>query len=184
MVNILTRLLSAMATVERFIAALCLGGLTLVMFLDVGLRETTKEGIVWAQKFSLHLMFWAGMLGAALVSSKGGHLRPEIADKLWPKKLHGVLKFIEHLLIAAFCAYLGYAAMRFVGQSLDSGQKNPVTDIPLWILQIVMPYTFCSMAFRHLCYSFLPAIRPADLNEADEALHAGQDLVAGGEEIK
>lgn len=174
----LSRILGITAFVERFIAALSIGGLTVVMFLDVGMRETMKEGIVWAQKFSLHLMFWAGMLGAALVSSKGSHLRPEIADKLWPKKLHPVLKFIEHLMIASFCSYLGYIAARFVGQSLESGQKNPVTDIPLWILQIVMPYTFFSMAIRHLCYTFVPSIRPADKNEAEEAL-AEQKVTEG-----
>lgn len=166
-------ILKGMATAERFIAALCIGGLTLVMFLDVGMRETMKEGIVWAQKFSLHLMFWAGMLGAALVSSKGSHLRPEIADKLWPKKLHPVLKFIEHLLIAAFCFYLGYIAVGFIAQSLESGQRNQVTEIPLWILQIVMPYTFFSMGIRHFIYSLAPSIRPVDQNEAEEALAAG-----------
>lgn len=170
----LVKIFGALAFFERIIAAACIGGLTLIMFLDVGMRETMKEGIVWAQKFSLHLMFWAGMLGAALVSSKGSHLRPEIADKLWPKKLHPVLKFIEHLLISAFCGYLAYIAARFVSQSLEAGQRNQVTEIPLWILQIVMPYTFISMSLRHLAYSILPSIRPADQNEAEEALAAGQ----------
>lgn len=166
----ISRILAALATVEKAVAAFAIGALTLIMFADVGARELFKGGMAWAQKLSLHLMFWAGLLGVAVVSSKGAHLRPEMGEKLWPEKLKPVLKAIEHFLIAAFCAAMAIVAIKFVLQSKADGQRNPVTDIPLWILQSVLPYTFISMTLRHLAYSFIPALRPADVNEAEEAL--------------
>jgi len=177
--QLIAKILKIMALGERGIAALSIGGLTIVMFADVVRREVANEGIFWAQKFALHLMFWAGMLGAALVSSKGGHLRPEIGDKIWPKKYHPVLKFCEHLFIAAFCVVIGISAVKFVMQAFAQGQRNPVTDIPQWILQIVIPYTFFSMGLRHFIYSIAPDIRPVDQNEADEALAAGAEIPEG-----
>lgn len=170
-----SRILSAIATAERCVATLALGLLTVIMFLDVGMREIAGQGVVWAQKFSLHLMFWAGMLGATMVSAKGGHLRPEIADKIWPQKWHGVLRLAEHLLIAVFCLLMSYMAALFVAQSLGSAQRHPVTGIPIWILQCIIPYTFFSMGFRHSVYALIPALRPLSRNEAAAALDAQQD---------
>ena len=166
----ISRILAVLAASEKLVAGLCIGGLTIIMFADVGAREIFKEGISWAQKISLHLMFWGGMLGVAVVSSKGAHIRPEIGEKLWPEKLKPVLKAIEHFFIAAFCAAMAAVAINFVLQSKGDGQRHPVTDIPLWILQIVLPYVFISMTLRHLVYSFIPSLRPAAVNEAEEAL--------------
>ncbi len=166
----ISRILALLAASEKLVAGLCIGGLTLIMFADVGAREIFKQGISWAQKISLHLMFWGGMLGVAVVSSKGAHIRPEIGEKLWPKKLKPMLKAIEHLFIAGFCVAMATVAINFVLQSKVDGQRHPVTDIPIWILQIVLPYVFLSMTLRHLVYAFFPSIRPADVNEAEEAL--------------
>lgn len=167
---VLARILAALTRAERFIAALCIGLLTLIMFADVGARELFKGGIAWAQKFSLNLMFWAGMLGVVVVSSRGTHIRPEIGEKLWPEKLKPILKAIEHFLIALFCAGMAVVAVQFVIKTYDSGQRNPVTEIPMWILQLVLPYTFISLTLRHAIYAAVPALRPADKNEAEEAL--------------
>lgn len=164
--------LAALAKIEKIIAGTCIAALTILMVMDVGRREILNEGIDWAQKFSLHMMFWAGMLGASIISSKGGHLRPEIADKLWPKKMLPLLKGIEHLLIAGFCAGLGFISLQFVRESLSLGTRNPVTDLPLWLVQAVIPYALGSMAFRHLMYAFSAELRPTDKNEAQEALEA------------
>lgn len=168
--SVVSRILALLSASEKLVAALCIGGLTVIMFADVGARELFKGGMAWAQKLSLHLMFWAGLLGVAVVSSKGAHIRPEIGEKLWPEKLKPLLKAIEHFLIAAFCAAMAAVAINFVLQSKTDGQRNPVTDIPLWVLQIVLPYTFISMTLRHLVYSLAPSLRPADVNEAEEAL--------------
>lgn len=175
----IARVLALLSAGEKFIAGICIGGLTLIMFADVGAREIFKEGISWAQKISLHLMFWGGMLGVAVVSSKGAHIRPEIGEKLWPKSLKPFLKSLEHFFIAAFCAAMAWVAFSFVLQSKADGQRHPVTDIPLWILQIVLPYTFLSMTLRHLVYSLAPSVRPADVNEAEEALAMEQESHAG-----
>jgi TRAP-type C4-dicarboxylate transport system permease small subunit len=178
----ITRILAVLAASEKLIAGLCIGGLTVIMFADVGARELFKEGISWAQKISLHLMFWGGMLGVAVVSSKGAHIRPEIGEKLWPKKLKPFLKSVEHFFIAAFCAAMAWVAFNFVLQSKTDGQRHPVTDIPLWILQIVLPYVFTSMTLRHLVYSLVPSVRPADVNEAEEALAMENEGHTGGPE--
>jgi TRAP-type C4-dicarboxylate transport system permease small subunit len=182
MVALLSKILNLLSKVEKMIAATCIAALTLLMVMDVGKREFLREGIPWAQKLALYFMIWAGLLGAALTSAKGGHLRPEIADKIWPQSLHPILKTIEQFFIAIFSFTMGYIALEFVMESYKLGDKNPVTEISLWTVQSVIPYSLFSMGLRHIIYTFFSDLRPKDMNEAEEALAAeqeGHDAIEG-----
>ncbi len=181
MVNSIKTVLGGMARVEKWIAGLCIATIMVLMVMDVFGRNILKDGIVWAQKLSLHLMLWAGLLGASITSSKGGHLRPEIADKLWPKSFQPALKALEHFLISAFCGTMAVFAVKYILHSIETGDKTPVTELPMWLVQGVIPYTLGSMAIRHLMYSLVAQIRPKDLNEAEEALALEAEVEGKGE---
>ncbi|GBF49356.1 TRAP-type C4-dicarboxylate transport system small permease protein [Leptospira ryugenii] len=129
-----------------------------------------RGGIVWAQKLSLYFMLWGGLFGSALASAKGSHLRPEIADKLLPKKVLPYVKVIEQFVISTFFLFLTYLSFLYVQESISLDEVNPVTEISLWKVQLIFPYVFFSMGFRHLVYGIFPKLIPADLNEATEAL--------------
>ncbi len=177
MTSLISSSLIVLGKIEKVVAAICIAALTLLMVVDVGKREFVGEGIAWAQKLALYFMIWAGLLGAALTSQKGGHLRPEIADKVWPQSLHPVLKTIEQFLVAMFCLGMGWVALEFVIESHKLGDINPVTDISLWMVQAVIPYALFSMGIRHLIYTFFTELRPKNLNEAEEALAAEKELL-------
>ena len=105
-------------------------------------------------------MIWLGFIGASLTSAKGAHLRPEIADKLWRGVGKKIADALAQLITAAFCLGMAYLAYRYVMESKAMGDVSVVTGIPLWIVQLAIPYTFASMALRHFAYSIMPAIRP------------------------
>lgn len=132
-------------------------------------------GIIWAQKLSLYFMLWGGLFGSALASAKGSHLRPEIADKVLPKKILPIVKVLEQWIIAVFFLFLTYLSIIYVIESFGLDEVNPVTGIYLWKVQLIFPYIFFSMGFRHLMYGIFPALIPSDLNEATEALEAAEN---------
>ncbi|WP_367898485.1 TRAP transporter small permease [Leptospira sp. WS58.C1] len=171
MIYVLGKILTFLKYFEKVLAGLCFGGLTILMGLDVGGREIFNSGIEWAQKAAILLMIWGGFLGAALTSGEGGHLRPEIADKLWPKSAHNFQKGLEHFLIGMFCLFFLYLSYVHVSEAKNFGDIHPVIELlPLWVVKTIFPYTFMAMAFRHLIYSFIPSLRPATKNEATDAL--------------
>ncbi|TGN16909.1 TRAP transporter small permease [Leptospira idonii] len=129
-------------------------------------------GIVWAQKLSLYFMLWGGLFGSALASAKGSHLRPEIADKVLPKKVLPYIKIVEQFVIAAFFLFLAYLSIIYVIESIELDEVNPVTEIHLWKVQLIFPYIFISMGLRHFTYGIFPKLAPEDLNEATEALES------------
>lgn len=171
MTNVLGKILTVLKYFEKTIAGLTFGVLTLLMGLDVGGREIANSGIEWAQKAAILMMIWGGFLGAALTSGAGGHLRPEVADKLWPAFSKNFQKTLEHFLISGFCLFFLYLSVVHVLEAKGFGDFHPVIDVlPLWVVKIIFPYTFFSMSFRHIIYTFVPALRPAATNEGTEAL--------------
>jgi len=141
-------------------------------------------GIVWAQKLSLYFMLWGGLFGTVLASAKGAHLRPEIADKVLPKSVIPYVKVAEQLLISAFFCFLAYLSVLYLFDSIEQDEENPVTQIKLWKVQLIFPYIFCSMGFRHFFYAILPSLAPQDVNEATEALEAAEHDLAKSVEAK
>jgi len=106
-------------------------------------------------------MIWAGFLGSSMTTHKGLHLRPEIADKLWPLKYHGVFNTARHLLTAAFCFGATWYGYLYVFESFELADINPILNLKLWVVQIIIPLTFLSSGVRALVYALMPKLRPA-----------------------
>jgi TRAP-type C4-dicarboxylate transport system permease small subunit len=165
------KIINVLTVAEMVVGGVCFFVLTALMAIDVASREITNEGLEWAQKGAIVLMIWGGVIGASLTSAKGGHLRPEIADKLWPEKFKPVLKVVEHLLVTAFCVFMFYLALNQVAVSKEQGDIHPVLmGIPIWSIQLIFPFVFVSMGLRHFIFAIAPDLRPDDHAEITKAM--------------
>jgi len=142
--------------VERFFASLLILVLTILVIVDVGARELAQTGIPWAQKSAVYMMIWAGFIGAILVTQKVEHLRPEIADKLWKDSYKKIYLRIHNALVFIFCAVMTWYSFQYVLESKEFGDENIILNMPMWILQMVIPYSFLSMSLRYLYFIFIP----------------------------
>lgn len=149
-------LIKVLGSIERLMATIFIGLMTLLVILDVFSREILNQGIPWAQKSAVYLMIWGGFLGAIMISEKAGHLRPEVADKLWGKKQWLYIRF-QNIVTIIFCFVFLYASVGYVSESIEFGDKSVVLRVPLWVLQLIIPYTFASMAIRNIYFLFNPA---------------------------
>jgi TRAP-type C4-dicarboxylate transport system permease small subunit len=92
-----------------------------------------------------------------MVANKAQHLRPEIADKLWGEKGKYIFVRIQNLFMFIFCAVFTYVAIQYVSESFEFGDKSVVLQVPLWVLQLVIPYTFASLGIRNIYFFLNPA---------------------------
>lgn len=150
------KILNSLNKMERFISAILILSLTFFVVIDVCAREFFKTGIPWAQKGAVYMMIWAGFLGAILVTHKVEHLRPEVADKLWKGKLRKFFLRFQNFLIFLFTVAMAYYSFEYVKESKGFGDMNVIINMPMWILQAIIPYTFLSMSFRYLYFIFCP----------------------------
>lgn len=141
---------------ERVLASSLIFFLTVMVVIDVGARELFKTGVPWAQKGAVYMMIWAGFLGAVLITQKVEHLRPEIADKIWKGKARGIYLRFHNLLVFLFTASMTYYSYLYVSESREFGDMNVIINTPMWVLQMIIPYTFFSMSLRYLYFIFSP----------------------------
>lgn len=150
------KILHYLTTIERFFASMLVIVLTSFVVLDVGARELFKVGIPWAQKGAVYMMIWAGFLGAILITQKVEHLRPEVADKLWKGKLRSFYLRFHNLMVLGFTLTMAYYSYLYVLESKEFGDRNVIIDMPMWLMQAIIPYTFLSMSLRYLYFIFFP----------------------------
>ena len=153
-------ILARLQKIERGVAATAFGLMTLLVLTDILLREGFKQSFAVGPKLALDFMILGGFLGAAITSGKGTHLKAEVATKLWPESLKGFAATAGELLTATFCASMAWISFQYVSGSRELAEANVVTGIPIWISQLVIPWTFASMALRHLCFTFKTELRP------------------------
>lgn len=149
-------MIECISFIEKKMAALSMGLMTVLVIFDVLSREIFNKGIPWAQKSAVYLMIWGGFIGAILVAEKAAHLRPEVADKIWGEK--GKLTFVrvQNFVMLIFCAIFLFYSYKYVAESFSFGDKSVVLQVPLWVLQLVIPYTFLSMSLRNIFFIFNP----------------------------
>ena len=147
---------------EAFVAV-CAYVLTAGLLLsEVIARELFTESIWGSQKIAVFAAIIAGSLGLAIATSENAHLRPSFADGLLP---YGWVDRLGDVLSALLFAGFGYFAIVFVQESIEYKDVAEVIRIPLWPIQIVLPYAFFSSALRHLIFAVEPDLKP----EADIA---------------
>ena len=64
--------------------------------------------------------------------------------------------------ILAASLYIGFAivAVGYVKMGIDNGETAAVLSVPLWPVQIVLPYAFLSSALRHFSFAAFPSLKP------------------------
>ena len=152
----MNKFISILSRFEKIVAASCMGIMTVLVICDVLSREFLNKGIPWAQKSAVYLMIWGGFIGAVLITEKAAHLRPEVADKIWGEKGQKLFVRIQNFTMLVFCFVFTYYAFLYVKESFSFGDKSVVLQVPLWTLQVVIPYTFLSMGIRNIYFLFNP----------------------------
>jgi len=159
------RFLDTLFSVEKWVAVGAFVVITVVLFADVLGREVFGHGIFWAQRTAVYAATIGGLLGFTLCVAKGGHLRPSAFDKVAPAAWNRAMNRLADLLAADICLFLAVYGAHFVLNSFQLGERGQAIDMPLWPVQIILPYCFISAMLRYVVYAAYPALRPAE-NEA------------------
>lgn len=61
---------------------------------------------------------------------------------------------------ASICAFLAYHAWLFVDSTYVIGTRAIAIDMPVWPIQMIVPYVFLSATVRYLFFALYPEARP------------------------
>lgn len=153
-------ILKRLYQIESVVAASAYGVLSMTILVDVIAREVFSFPILGTQRFAVYMSIIAGFFGIGLAAAAGGHIRPRLADKWLPAAWNPQVNRISDLLSSLIFAVTAYFAFEFWHTGFSMGDTAPVLGWPLWPIQIIIPYAFCSTAFRYLMYAFFPGLTP------------------------
>ena len=141
LVAVLQRIIDRISLVSAYVAAGCLGGLTLLTLGQVALGVLSKfshafpSDIAVGWEYSAYLMGTAFMLGGALTMRAGMQIRVEIVMRSFGGRFQRPLEIISSTIGAAFVSFLAVSLSLFAAESFVSGQVSGGSLTPLWIPQ-------------------------------------------------
>lgn len=139
-----------LAGIERMLVSACLGSMVILVLLQILLRNFYNSGIVGSDSLVKHLVLWVGFLGAGLATKEKSHIRIDIASRILPKGIKAAAQILVDLFSVAICAGLVYAAYSFVSIEYEAGETIPFLQIPVWVMELIIPAGFLVIALRFL----------------------------------
>lgn len=166
------------AAAEKIFLVVALSAMSLIIFFDFLFREIFSFGFVWGKELAAFMMIWVGFIGASLATKGNKHLVVGIPEKLFPKRIIHFVSFGVSLLVVVVTLFLAYLGYEYVKETYEFEETSLVLDIPLWIVQLIIPVSLFVITLRFIGLSIdilkkkVPAIgsgsKPITVIESDE----------------
>ena len=147
--SFLSSALHALHRLEDYLLAMLLAGMILLAGGQILLRNVFDTGITWGHPALRVMVLWLGMLGALAASRDNKHITIDLISRV----VHGTLRHVAQIITCLFtsfvCGVLAYHSIRFVLLDYDTGSRG-IADIPAWLLEAIMPFTFALIGVRYL----------------------------------
>ncbi len=163
--QVAARILKVLFVVEATVAIALYTMIAALLASDVFMREVAGSSLSGVQRISVYAMIQTGFLGLGLAAARGRHLRPRFADGLIPARFKPAVQRIGSFLMAFIFGYFVLFAVSFVQESIQFGDMTRTIRVPLWTVQLVVPYAFCSTALRYVIFGLFPALSPEETAE-------------------
>ncbi len=138
------------ARIEKIFLVIGVSVMILVVFFDIILRELFDGGFIWAKELAAFLMIWVGFVGASLAAKENKHIVVGIPEKLFPKKVLPYVSLFASVIIFTVTILIAYLGFNYVLETKEFGETSLVLNIPLWIVQIIIPASLVIIAFRFI----------------------------------
>ncbi len=123
-----------------YILVFILATMTLNVIWQVFSRYILKDPSIFTDELARFLMIWLGLLGAAYISGRNGHVAIDILVKKSSEKSQKILKFLVGVIIIFFVFLvfiIGGGGLVHITYTLD--QYSPALQVPLAYVYIVIP---------------------------------------------
>ena len=160
MQNRVTVWLHRLYRIEAACATLAYVAVASLLLGDIICREIFGFAIWGAQKIAVFGAIIAAFIGLVLATADDSHLKQDVLARLLPSAIKQYIGRVSGLVAAILHLTLALLALQFVSQSYSYGDQAAVLYIPLWPMQLILPYAFFSSALRHLAFMLYPQLRP------------------------
>jgi C4-dicarboxylate transporter DctQ subunit len=139
--------------IEGHLIVLILSLMILLSFGQMLLRNFFDMGIIWGDTLLRQWVLWLGFLGASLAVKHEKHISIEVLTSLSSLYWKRIIKAFTRFSAGIISGFLTWSAWSFMMFEKDS-ESVLFLDIPVWIFQAVLPYSFMVIAIRFIISGF------------------------------
>ena len=133
--RVVTRLL-------QFVVGIVMISAVLVNFTNVVGRYAFLRPFVWAEEVMQLLNVWAAMLGAAVVTRNGAHLRMDALYNWVSPRTRRVLDALTNVLTLAVALYVIAQSLQMIRMLAATGQRSVIARVPMNVMYAAIPLGF------------------------------------------
>lgn len=142
-------------TLEKLEYRLIVCLLTLMILLSFGQmvsRNFFHQALVWGDILLRQLVLWTGFLGASLAVRQNKHISIDVLSNYLPAGSKSIVFTFTRIVTGIISGFLAWAAWSFVQFEKES-ESILFLDLPVWFFQLILPYSFFTIAFRFLLHT-------------------------------
>ena len=120
------------------------------------LRDLFHTGLSFADPLMRQLVLWTGMLGALAAVRDDKHIALDVLQRFLKPGAQKTARVLTFGFAAAVCAMLAYYCYAMVQVDFDGATPSPLSGLPAWTAELILPVGFGLMALRFALRAFAP----------------------------
>lgn len=136
------------SAIEDILIVLFLGVMVIMVLLQIIMRNMYQTGIMGGDDLVRHLVLWIAFFGAGVATRSNAHVRMDALTNFMSERF---LKYSEvgvSLFSFIISAVLVYASVQFLYIEYQSQGHSPFLNLPLWLMQSILPVGYLLLACR------------------------------------
>lgn len=134
--------------IEDFLIELFLGAMVLIVLAQILLRNIYQSGIPGGDELVRHLVLWIAFFGAAIATRSCAHVKIDAVKNIIPERWEPFSDVVVSLFSCIVCCVLVYASCQFVYIEYQVQEHSTFFNLPVWIMQIILPAGYLIIALR------------------------------------
>jgi len=154
--------------IENSLAALALGGATVIAIAGVIMRYVFGDGIFWSEEAVIFLVILSTFIGAVITLRHNEHVNVDIMPSLLGERGKWVFAMLGTLLLVIYCGVIGAYAWILIFEPAASNTITPSLKLPLWVVELSLPIGLTLMFLRSMEVLYRTARGQVAFPEAEE----------------
>ncbi|TQV82611.1 TRAP transporter small permease [Exilibacterium tricleocarpae] len=146
----------AFIALESTLLVMILAALLLLANGQIVLRNFFGTGIMGADNIMRILVLWLALFGAMVATRRREHILIDLVSRSVPRHICRYLERGVDVFAAAVCVVIAWFSLTLI--QLEFEDATVVAGwLPVWVCQVVIPFSFLVMACRFLFQALVPS---------------------------
>ena len=134
--------------VEGVVSSACLGGMALIIAVQVFQRYVLQSSLDWSEELARYLFIWSVYVGCSYATQKDRHLEVTILRNFFGETVAKYVTLAAYIATIGFCVAVTIWGFQMVNFLAGTGQKTPALEIQMYWVFLSVPVGMGLMAIR------------------------------------